>query len=190
VGVGSTTFMSGVWRILKSNSFVQGGWVVVIILVLYLLSQWQSRLSHKTTTSVVSADSTSVQLRLQSPPKVKIGEAFEVRVLLDTGGRQVNTVATSLTFPTQALAFRGLERGHSLIQYWLDDRLEGNVVKLTGGLPSPGFKGLGELASVRFIAQRAGVVNVAFSEQALVYENATSKDTLVNTAGAKVIVED
>lgn len=91
------------------------------------------------------------------------GQEFEVTVKIESQDRAINAVEAVLDYPADWLKIARLDSDNSFVKIWVErpafqDR---GRLRLSGGLPTPGFKGAGEIIRLRFKALKTGdpVVN-------------------------------
>lgn len=101
---------------------------------------------------------------------VLAGNTFTVNLMIGTGpvdaGRMggafsINAVEITVRFPKDLLEVAKLDKGGSILKLWVrDPYAEDGVIRLTGGLPSPGHIGTGKLLTILFRARKEGVARV------------------------------
>lgn len=96
-----------------------------------------------------------------------VGESFTVSLVIDTGGKQINTISGVLDIPLDKTEFLDLRYGNSIVSLWVEqptvDRQKG-LISFSGGIPG-GFSGSnGPLLSFSLRARREGQGKIFFKE--------------------------
>lgn len=95
----------------------------------------------------------------------QVGESFVVPLILNTEGRQINTVTATLDVPLDKLDLLEVRHGSSIISLWVQtpqvDRARG-LVTFSGGIPG-GYNGSnGPILNLVFRAKRSGTGSLFF----------------------------
>lgn len=170
-------------QLIKTHRGLQVVLVVAILLALFLLNRWQKG-QRETVEPVTTA--VPAQLKLTAPPTAASTQTLRVSVNLDTKGQAVNTVTADFAYPRELLELEEIQVQDSFVRIWFDKRAQDGKVLLTGALPSPGFAGQSEVASVVFKALQEGTAELTFDANAAVFENGTSHNILGRSQGVEV----
>src|SRR3989344_4255829 len=96
-----------------------------------------------------------------------VGSTFDVSIVVDTGPQAINAVAVELRFPPDVLQIANPTAGSSIISLWTAPPTYSNeegIVRLQGGIPSPGVKtSLGVVTTITVRAMRPGSASLVFT---------------------------
>jgi hypothetical protein len=115
-----------------------------------------------------------VEFIIPENKQYKIGEIFPVDLEIDTNDVAINAVQTDLSFDTEKLELKKLSLEKSFAQIFIQKEInnESGYLRLTGGLPNPGFNGeKGHFATAYFMAKSAGLVDISYLPSSLVLAN-------------------
>jgi hypothetical protein len=107
------------------------------------------------------------------------GESFWIDIMVNTKGEKVNAVAAYLNYTQDKLESLGMNTAGSIMTIWAEKSAAGGKIKISGGLPTPGFSGIKKIASIGFKAKSAsGSVNLKFSSDSAVLTDVGNKNIL------------
>lgn len=115
-----------------------------------------------------------VEFIIPEKKQYKIGEIFSVDLEIDTKDVAINAVQTDLSFDTEKLELKKLSLEKSFAQIFIQKEInnESGYLRLTGGLPNPGYSGeKGHFATAYFMAKGAGLVDISYLPSSLVLAN-------------------
>jgi hypothetical protein len=95
------------------------------------------------------------------------GQIFPVDIRLQTTGTPVNAVSAGITFNTRIMEVVNMTTENSFCTFYLDntfDNIKGEV-RVSCGLPSPGFLGDSIVARVNMRAKTVGNAEIGFDKQ-------------------------
>jgi hypothetical protein len=123
-----------------------------------------------------------------------VGSTFDVSIVVDTGPQAINAVAAELRFPPDILQIANPAAGSSIISLWSAPPTYSNeegVVRLQGGIPSPGVKtSQGVVTTISFRAMRPGSASLVFTGNSQVLANdGRGTNILSLTIGATYRIE-
>ncbi len=136
------------------------------------------------------AEAATLSLR-SSAVTVAEGATFTVRLSVNTQGKAINNAEATITYPRDILEAVSASRGGSIFRLWIIEpsiSSGSGTVSLNGGIPTPGFTGSGELASVTFRARRAGTATIGISGAAVRENDGLGTDILTGAGGVTVTV--
>lgn len=139
---------------------------LAFILVLFLLA----------TILPNSADAEGAVLSLSpNTTTFYVGSTFDISIMLDTKGQNINAAQVELNFPTDKLQVVEPTSGKSIIRVWsvspTYSNLEGNI-SFTGGIPNPGIKtSSGSLLTLTFRAKAPGKARLSFGANSKILLN-------------------
>lgn len=123
-----------------------------------------------------SADAEGAVLSLS--PNITIfyvGSTFDVSIMLDTKGQNINAVQVELNFPTDKLQVVEPASGRSIIRVWSSAPTYSNSegkISFTGGIPNPGINtSSGSLLTLTFRAKSPGKARLSFGSTSKVLLN-------------------
>jgi hypothetical protein len=104
-----------------------------------------------------------------------IGSTFDVSIMIDTKGYDINTLKIDLKFPADKLQVVEPFGGSSIIKIWTTppaySNVEGNF-SLQGGIPSPGIKtSSGLVFTITFRAKSPGKASISFLDSSRILLN-------------------
>ena len=122
------------------------------------------------------AESTGATLKIvPASGTFYVDKTFDVSIVLDTGSQSVNAVAAELRFPPDIIQITNPAAGSSIISLWSSPPTYSNeegIVRLQGGIPSPGIKtSQGVVTTFTFRAMRPGTASILFTGNSQVLAN-------------------
>jgi len=96
-----------------------------------------------------------------------IEEIFSVELKIDTADNDINAAEASIYFPKEKVEVLELSIQDSIFSLWskepfVSDSLD--LISFSGGLPQPGFNGVGKIITIKFKAREEGNINFYFDE--------------------------
>lgn len=146
--------------------------------------------------SVFFASTASAATLLMSPSSshVKVNNLFTVKILVNTQGKAVNNIESSLNFPNDLVEVVSVDSKSSLFTLWVEQPHFSNssgVVSFNGGITNPGFTGSGgTLLSVVLKAKKEGVASLFFSGAAIRENDGLGTDILSGQNSADIVIGD
>jgi hypothetical protein len=95
---------------------------------------------------------------LPSTGSFEVGKTFSIRLAVNTGDNPINLVEVNLSF-SKNLEVVSLSKEGTIISLWFDEPNFSNTdqnIYFSGGIPNPGFTGIGRLLIINFKAKSAG----------------------------------
>lgn len=114
-----------------------------------------------------------------------VGSTLKISVRVDTGGEAVNAVSAYFSYPTDLLDYSWISETGSFMTIWAEKQSGGGVVKLAGGLPTPGFSGRGLVATIGFKVKKTDQVNLTFISGSHVLRDSDNSDILSLSGSGK-----
>lgn len=123
-----------------------------------------------------------------------VGSTFDVSIVVDTGPQAINAVAAEIRFPPDILQIANPVAGSSIVSLWSVPPTYSNeegIVRLQGGIPSPGVKTTqGVVTTLSFRAMRPGSASLVFTGNSQVLANdGRGTNILSLTVGATYRIE-
>lgn len=115
-----------------------------------------------------------VEFIIQDKQQYKIGEIFPIDLNINSNGVYINAVQADIAFDPKKIEVVKLSLEESFAQIFIQKEIsnENGYLRLTGGLPSPGYQGdNGHFATVYFQSKEAGIFEIKFLPSSLVLEN-------------------
>ena len=94
-----------------------------------------------------------------------VGNNFSVSINVDTGGAPINAAQINLTFDQSKLSISSIDVSQSIFTIWTQYPSFSNTngtINFSGGIPSPGFTGVGSIVNINFKALILGSAAVSF----------------------------
>ena len=116
-----------------------------------------------------------------------VGSTFDVSILLNTGGQDINAVEVNLQFDPEKLQVARPTTGKSFIEIWISQPAYSNVrgrLSFIGGIPSPGINtSSGLVSTVTFRAIAPGKASISFLDSSGVYRNDAKGTNILDSVG-------
>jgi hypothetical protein len=126
-----------------------------------------------------------------STDKAAINEPFDITVMMDTSGRNVNATGIYLKFDPQKLQLLQLDTKPSFCQFYPEKKYDNQLgtVSLACGSPHPGINGTGTLMIMQFIPLEIGDTFIRTSEKSQILQSdGKGTNILTNYPAAKITV--
>jgi len=115
-----------------------------------------------------------VEFVIQDKQQYKIGEIFPIDLDINSNGVYINAVQADIAFDPDKVEIVKLSLEESFAEIFIQKEInnDNGYLRITGGLPSPGFNGAdGHFATVYFESKEAGIFEIQFLPSSLVLEN-------------------
>ncbi len=136
--------------------------------------------------SAASAQAASFSL-VPSATEFQVGDTFEVSVLLNTGGVEINAVEIGLEFSPDKLQVISPNTGRSIIEIWAGQPKFNNktgTIELRGGIPNGLSIEGGLVTTIQFRVKSSGSAFLQFRPETKILANdGLGTDVLVRTPG-------
>ena len=107
------------------------------------------------------------------------GQSFWIDIMVDTRGENVNAVAAYFSYPENLLEPIGVNTMDSAINFLAEKSLEAGRGEISGGTPTPGFRGIQKIASAGFrVKASSGTVTLAFHHDSAVLKDSNNQNIL------------
>lgn len=140
--------------------------------------------------SEAKAESASLFLTPASQ-SLETGERFSMEVKVDTGSIPINAGQAIIHFPYDTLEIVSISKENSIFSFWPEEPVFSNStgeISFVGGLPTPGFTGIGNLITVEFKARQLGVSNLTFGDARVLADDGKGTNVLVYLKSAKYFI--
>lgn len=122
---------------------------------------------------------------------VKSGQEFNLDLWIDSSKVSANVFSLELIFPVQKLEFVGFDKSDSLASIWFEEEIEpAGLLRVTAGVPNPGFQSQGKLATLKLKALKVGQAEVGFTSKSSVFRNQDNKNILGLTQNAQIEITE
>lgn len=102
-------------------------------------------------------------------------KAVELPVLIDTKNYTINAAEVYLLFDPDEIQVKNVSKKGSFFKLWIkgEPKFSNKTgsISFAGGLPTPGFRGKGQVGSVTIIPQRPGASLISFSQKTRILLN-------------------
>lgn len=92
---------------------------------------------------------------------------FSVKIKVDSAGTTINAGKAKISFPIDLLEVQSVSKSGSIFQLWPEEPTFSNSqgeITFGGGVPSPGFTGIGTILTINFKIKKVGEANVTISD--------------------------
>lgn len=125
-----------------------------------------------------------------------VGDTFSVEVMVDTGGTPINAARAHIHFPFQELKMSGASKEGSIFTLWPEEPAVSDIsdegykyIYFAGGLPQPGFNGVGKIITINFEAKEEGSVDIGLCEASVLACDGKGTDILTFIKEAKYSIQ-
>ncbi len=130
------------------------------------------------------ADASTMYL---DPPngQFQVGDTFQVSILLDTEGQEVNTIESSLVFPPDKLQIVSPTAGNSIINIYTTPPRFNNLtgkIDVAGGIPGGIKTNKGLITTVTFKVRSSGTASIRFLDNSKALLNDGQGTNSLNTS--------
>ena len=122
----------------------------------------------------------------------KTGDTFSVGLKVDTGGIPINAAQTTVYFPSDKLEVLNISKENSVFSLWPEEPSFSNVagkVSFSGGIPHPGFTGVGNIITINFKAKNEGLILLTLGEGRVLADDGKGTDIFVFIKEAKYSIQ-
>jgi len=117
----------------------------------------------------------------------EVGQIISVRFAVNTGGNPINLVEANLSFSNETLEAIGFSKSGSIINLWFNEPSFSNsdgTIYFSGGIPNPGFTGIGRIIIINFKAKKAGSAWIKVSQAQVLANDGFGTNILSSTDSA------
>ena len=121
----------------------------------------------------------------------QVTDLFAVKIRVNGDGVTINAARTTVSFPSAILEIIGLSKSGSIFQLWPEEPSYSNTkgeVNFAGGVPTPGFTGIGTILTINFRAKKAGEAKVSFSNSQVLAADGRGTDIFAFAEGGNYII--
>ncbi len=153
-------------------------WLLLLLLLFIVVFVWFFWLSKNNDDK--TTEKPKVQVQVGNPKESsnskpsdvesenKVDQLVELPIIINTLGQTINAAEIHLIFNQDEIEIKEIVKSNSIFKYWIIQANEyDNVtgaVSLVGSLPSPGFKGIGNVAVLKAIPKKTGTIEILVAE--------------------------
>lgn len=112
---------------------------------------------------------------LQVKEKLEVGKQVTVPLFIDTLQDTMNAAEVYITFNPAQIKVDSVSRDGSIFKIWIKDQPsfsnEKGEINFAGGLPKPGFKGVGQIGTVTLTLLQKTSAQLTFTEKTRILKN-------------------
>jgi hypothetical protein len=123
----------------------------------------------------------------------EVERTFQVRVAVDTGGQAMNAVEDTISFSNDTLEVIGFSKAGTILTIWVVNPSFDNStgqIRFSGGVPTPGFTGVGRLFIINFRAKAAGSAWVNFNNAKVLANDGFGTDIISSMGRADYTIKE
>ncbi len=123
---------------------------------------------------------------------LEIKGTFPIEVKVDTADTSINAAQTTIYFPPEKLEVLNISKEGSIFTLWPEEPAFSNSsgeISFAGGLPTPGFTGVGDIITINFKAKEEGTANLTLGEGRVLADDGKGTNILVFIKEAKYSVQ-
>lgn len=106
---------------------------------------------------------------LEAPKTVNIGEEINIPLKINTARDSINAAEIYLKFNPEELEVVSLSKDSSIFSLWIKDQPafsnESGEISFAGGLPNPGFKGIGQIGTIKIKTKKKDNIIIDFDQK-------------------------
>lgn len=143
--------------------------------------------------SATSAEATASLYFLPNSGTFEAGQTFNVRAAVNTGGQVINAVEDTISFSNNTLEITSISKAETILTLWVKDLLYDNStgkITFAGGIPNPGFNGLGRLFRVYFKAKSHGSAWIKFNAAKVLANDGIGTNILSSLGRADLTIKE
>lgn len=107
------------------------------------------------------------------------GSTIKVNVYANSGGEAANAVQANIVYPADKLQYISISTSGSALTIFAEKYASGNVVRIGGGTPSPGFTGNKLIATVSFkVLSDSGNATLTFADDSALLRDSDNANIL------------
>lgn len=121
---------------------------------------------------------------------LKIGEIFEVKLILNTEDEKINAIEGAIVFPSDLLKLDDIKDGNSIINFWIEKTADSsNGQFIFSGIVPGGYVGKeGNIISLVFKAKKEGSGNIEIKNGKVLLNNENSTEAKLTANNSSFII--
>lgn len=119
-------------------------------------------------------------------------ETISIRIIVDTGGQTINAIEDKISFSSDILKVVNISKEAGILKLWIQEPAYDNttgIVTFGGGIPNPGFTGVGRIFMITFEAKDAGSAWVKFDFAQVLANDGLGTNILASTGRADFTIK-
>ncbi len=123
---------------------------------------------------------------------LQLGGELVAQIKVDTEGKSINVVDTSIHFPSDMLEVKSISKANSIFTIWAEEPTYSNgngVIEFVSG-SRLGFVGIGTVLTILFTSKKAGTSNVLFGPSRVLLHDGKATESLKSTTKATYVVQE
>ena len=116
----------------------------------------------------------------------RVGSQFSIKVKVNSDGAPINAAKSEISFSTNLLEVQSLSKSGSIFSLWPEEPTFSNSkgqISFAGGVPAPGFTGVGTILTINFRAKKAGEAKPSFNNGQVLAADGRGTNILSFTKG-------
>ncbi len=140
--------------------------------------------------SLVEAAGAAKLRILPSASNLMVGDSFSVQVVVDSPKQAMNAAEGVVEF-SDNLTVRSISKAGTIFNFWVDEpKVNGNQIKFSGVVFSPGWQGQGgKLFTIVFQARSAGDAKIDFTAGNVLASDGKGTSIIDSLIGAQVVID-
>jgi hypothetical protein len=122
----------------------------------------------------------------------QVGEVFSIELRVDTKDMPINAAQTTIYFPFDKVEALEILKENSIFSFWPEEPTFSNStgeISFSGGVPHPGFEGMGNIITINFKAKKEGLASFTLGQGRVLADDGKGTDILVFIKEAKYSIQ-
>jgi len=122
--------------------------------------------------------------------QLKVGETFEVKLILNTEDESINAIEGAVVFPADLLILNDIRDGNSIINFWIEKTADssGGQFNFSGIVPGGYIGEEGQIISLVFKAKKEGNGNIEITKCKALLNNEESAESSLTVKNSSFII--
>jgi len=122
--------------------------------------------------------------------QLKVGETFEVKLILNTEDESINAMEATILFPNDLLILNDIRDGNSIINFWIEKTADssGGQFNFSGIVPGGYIGEEGQIISLVFKAKKEGNGNIEITKCKALLNNENSAESSLTVNNSSFII--
>jgi hypothetical protein len=113
------------------------------------------------------------------------------KLKINTNEFSINAAEAVVEIISEEVEILEVSKENSIFSIWPEEpNFDENKINFSGGLPSPGFKGEGEILNIKFRINKPGTANLSFKEGKILANDGKGTDVLMFLKEAKYYIQE
>ncbi len=122
----------------------------------------------------------------------EVGDTFSVELAINTDGISINSARAVIYFQLNKLEVLSISKEDSIFVLWPEEPIFSNSsgeISFSGGLPHPGFTGIGNIIIINFKAKQEGTAVLVLDQGQVLADDGMGTNILAFVKGANYSIE-